>query len=195
MKRLFDVSCASLGILLLWPALLAIALAIKLTSAGPVIFTQRRVGLRQNEFYLYKFRTMRSTAPNEVPTHLLAEANAHITPLGRLLRRTSLDELPQLLNILRGDMSIVGPRPALWNQHDLIRERERCGANDVLPGLTGWAQVNGRDEISINEKAALDGYYVENRSFLFDMKCIAASVAPVLRGSGVVNGSRPRERR
>lgn len=194
MKRLFDICCALLGMVVLSPILLAVAIAVKMTSPGPVIFKQRRVGLHRVEFNLYKFRTMRSSAPSDVPTHMLDRAEIHITPLGRLLRRTSLDELPQLVNILRGDMSVVGPRPALWNQHDLVHERERYGANDVLPGLTGWAQVNGRDELSIAEKAALDGYYVENQGFLFDLKCIAASVAPVLNGSGVVDSGQQDER-
>jgi lipopolysaccharide/colanic/teichoic acid biosynthesis glycosyltransferase len=189
MKRAIDFACALLALIVLSPLLLLISLMVMMTSPGPIIFRQKRVGIHGTHFKMYKFRTMRSDAPRDVPTHLLSGAGDHITPLGRLLRKASLDELPQLLNILKGDMSIVGPRPALWNQHDLLRERERYGANGIRPGLTGWAQVNGRDELSISEKAALDGYYIRNKGFLLDLKCLLGSVLTVAKAGGVVEGA------
>lgn len=188
LKRVIDVAIAVCGIIVLAPLLLAVAIAVMATSRGPVMFRQKRVGLGKTHFDMYKFRTMRADAPSDVPTHLMADGGSHMTPPGRFLRKTSLDELPQLFNVLRGEMSIVGPRPALWNQHDLIEERERFGANDVRPGLTGWAQVNGRDELEITEKAALDGYYVTHQGFLFDMRCILATVASVVTARGVAEG-------
>ncbi|MRR34520.1 sugar transferase [bacterium] len=189
LKRVVDVAIAVCGIIVLAPVFLALAVAVKATSPGPVIFRQRRVGLHRAHFEMYKFRTMRVGAPSEVPTHLMANGELHITSFGRFLRKTSLDELPQLFNVLRGEMSIVGPRPALWNQYDLIQERERLGANDVRPGLTGWAQINGRDELAIAEKAALDGYYVTHQGFLFDMRCILATITSVLTARGVTEGN------
>ena len=189
MKRAVDFACALLGAIVLSPVLLVVALAVKLTSPGPVIFRQKRVGMHGTHFEMYKFRTMRADTPSDVPTHLLAGPEDHVTGVGRFLRRTSLDELPQLFNILKGDMSIVGPRPALWNQLDLIEEREKVGANAVRPGLTGWAQVHGRDELSIPEKAALDGYYVRNRGPLLDMRCVASTIVAVVKADGVVEGA------
>ncbi len=191
MKRVLDFVCALVGLVLLSPLLLAVGLAVKLSSSGPVIFKQRRVGIHGTHFEMYKFRTMRADTPDDVPTHLLIVPEDHVTRVGRLLRKTSLDELPQMLNILKGEMSIVGPRPALWNQYDLIAEREKYGANDVRPGLTGWAQVHGRDGITIAEKAELDGYYVEHLSPVIDLKCLMATVVAVVKADGVVEGATP----
>lgn len=188
MKRAVDFTCALLGLIVLSPVLLLLALAVKLTSPGPALFKQERIGRGWTRFQMYKFRTMRSDTPHDVPTHLLEAAESHVTPLGRLLRRTSLDELPQLVNILKGDMSIVGPRPALWNQEDLIQERARYGANDVRPGLTGWAQVNGRDGLTVAEKAASDGYYVQHMGWRMDLSCILASIPVVAKADGVLEG-------
>lgn len=187
-KRALDFLLSLLLILLLSPALILIALAVRLTSPGPALFRQKRIGIRKTAFTIYKFRTMRTDAPKDAPTHLLNDPTRFITPVGKFLRATSLDELPQLFNILKGDMAFVGPRPALWNQYDLIAERDRYSANDVLPGLTGWAQINGRDELSIPEKARLDGEYVRKMGFLFDLKCFLGTFLPVLRRDGVREG-------
>ena len=171
--------------------MLIVAVAIKLDSPGPVLFKQQRVAEGRGGkklFYIYKFRTMRTDTPKDAPTHLLQGATSYITKVGGFLRKTSLDELPQLFNILKGEMSIIGPRPALWNQFDLIEERDKYGANEVKPGLTGWAQINGRDELKISVKAKLDGEYVENLSFLFDCKCFFGTVLSVLKSDGVVEG-------
>ena len=189
LKRMLDFLLALLALLLLSPLLLILAAAVRLTSPGPALFTQRRVGLHRKLFTIYKFRTMRTDTPKDAPTHLLQDANRFITPLGRFLRASSLDELPQLINILRGDMAFVGPRPALWNQDDLIAARERAGANDVRPGLTGWAQINGRDELPIPVKARLDGEYVQKMSFSFDLKCFFGTFLSVLRRDGVHEGA------
>ena len=167
---------------------LVLAIAIKLDSPGPVLFKQTRIGIHKKHFEIYKFRTMRIDTPHDMPTHMLRNPEQYITRVGRFLRKTSLDEIPQLFNILVGDMAIVGPRPALWNQFDLIEERDKYGANDVRPGLTGWAQINGRDELEIEEKARLDGYYVENLSFGLDVKCFLGTVKSVLNREGVVEG-------
>lgn len=188
-KRALDLVFSLLFLLLLAPLLLALCLWIKLDSPGPVFFRQKRVGRGKRYFFILKFRTMRSDTPRDVPTHLLAEPERWITKSGRFLRKTSLDELPQLINILLGDMSFVGPRPALWNQFDLIAARDACGANDVPQGLTGWAQVNGRDELEIAEKARLDGEYAANIGFLFDCRCILLTVGSVLGRRGVVEGA------
>lgn len=188
LKRLMDVVLSALGLVVLSPVLAGCALWIKLDSPGPVFFTQRRVGRGKRLFTIYKFRTMRSDTPKDVPTHLLEGALSFITPSGRFLRRTSLDELPQLINILLGDMSVVGPRPALWNQDDLVAERDRYGANDVRPGLTGWAQVNGRDELEIAVKARLDGEYVARMGFSMDVQCFLRTLCQVGRGEGVREG-------
>lgn len=188
LKRVLDFILSLVGLILLLPVLLIIALIIKLTSPGPVFFKQKRVGKNKTYFNILKFRTMRTDTPKDTPTHLLANPDQYITPIGKVLRKTSLDELPQIINILKGDMSIIGPRPALWNQYDLIEERDRYGANDILPGLTGWAQINGRDELEIDVKARLDGEYVERMSFLFDCKCFFGTITSVLKHEGVVEG-------
>ena len=187
-KRLLDILLALAGIILLSWLLIAVGIAIKLDSPGPVVFRQKRVGCGKRHFYIYKFRTMYTGAPMDTPTHLLTDSSKHITRVGRFLRKSSLDELPQLFNILMGHMSVVGPRPALWNQYDLIAERDKYGANDVRPGLTGWAQINGRDELEIGEKARFDGEYVQQLSFGFDVKCFLGTFLAVLRSDGVVEG-------
>lgn len=187
-KRTLDIFLSLMGLIFLLPFLLVLMFAIKLDSKGPVFFRQKRVGIHKKHFYILKFRTMRIDTPKDIPTHLLIEPEQYITRVGRFLRKTSLDELPQIVNILKGDMSIIGPRPALWNQFDLIAERDRYGANDVMPGLTGWAQINGRDELEIPEKAKLDGEYVERMSLLFDLRCFAGTISSVLRHDGVVEG-------
>ncbi|MBR3273469.1 MAG: sugar transferase [Clostridia bacterium] len=189
-KRILDFLLSLLAIVVLSPVLLVISVVIRVTSPGPVLFRQKRVGQGKRHFMIYKFRTMRTDAPKDQPTHLLQDPNAYITPVGRFLRRSSLDELPQLMNILKGEMAVVGPRPALWNQFDLIAERDRYGANDVRPGLTGWAQINGRDELPIEVKARLDGEYVKRMSFGFDLRCILGTVVKVLRSEDVVEGAR-----
>lgn len=170
------------------PILLLIAIAIKCESKGPVLFKQKRVGLHKELFEIYKFRSMRTDTPKDLATHLLQNPESYITKVGRFLRKTSMDELPQLFNIIKGDMAWVGPRPALWNQYDLIEEREKYGANDVMPGLTGWAQINGRDELEIPVKARLDGEYVRRCSFWFDARCFLGTFLSVLRQDGVVEG-------
>ena len=187
-KRLLSVILSLLGIVLLSWLLLGLSIAIKLDSPGPVLFRQKRVGRNKSHFYILKFRTMRTDTPKDMPTHLLTNPEQYITRVGRFLRKTSLDELPQLFNILMGDMAIIGPRPALWNQFDLIAERDKYGANDIRPGLTGWAQINGRDELEIDVKARLDGDYVQNLSFAFDAKCFLCTITSVLRSDGVVEG-------
>ena len=184
-KRTLDILLSGIGILVLSPILLILCIAIKLDSPGPILFRQKRVGIHKTHFQIYKFRTMRTDTPKDMPTHMLKDPDQYITKSGKFLRATSLDELPQLMNILKGDMSLVGPRPALWNQYDLLKEREKYGANDVLPGLTGWAQIHGRDTISISEKAKLDGYYVEHQSTWMDLKCLFLTVLAVLRRDGV----------
>ena len=189
-KRVLDFALALLALVALSPLLLAIAAAVALTSRGPVLFRQKRVGRGKKLFTIYKFRTMRVDAPKDSPTHLLKDPAAYITPVGRVLRASSLDELPQLFNILKGEMALVGPRPALWNQDDLVAARDAVGANDVRPGLTGWAQINGRDELPIPVKARLDGEYVRRMSFLFDARCVLGTVWKVARADGVVEGSR-----
>ena len=187
-KRFFDLVCSLLGIILLSPLLLILALLVKCTSPGPVLFRQKRVGKNKTYFEILKVRSMRIDAPHDVPTHLLQNAQSAITPIGHFLRKTSLDELPQLFNILLGQMSVIGPRPALWNQYDLIAERDRYGANRLTPGLTGWAQVNGRDELPIPVKAKLDGYYAEHLSFSLDLKIFFKTIANVFSGAGIVEG-------
>ncbi len=188
LKKLIDRILALIGLVILSPVFLVLIAAIKLDSEGPVLFRQKRVGIHKTHFDILKFRTMRIDTPKDTPTHLLADPERYITGVGGFLRRTSLDELPQIINILKGDMAIVGPRPALWNQYDLIAERDRYGANDVLPGLTGWAQVNGRDELPIEVKARLDGEYVAGRGLRMDLKCIFRTFASVAKQEGVVEG-------
>ena len=187
-KRLLDLVLSGLGILVLAPVYLILAVAIKIDDPGPVFFRQKRVGLHKSHFQIMKFRTMKMETPRDVPTHLLENPEQYITRVGKILRKTSLDELPQIFQIFIGKMSIIGPRPALWNQFDLIAERDKYGANDVRPGLTGWAQINGRDELPIDVKARFDGEYMENLSFLFDCKCFFGTIASVLKSEGVVEG-------
>lgn len=187
-KRGIDIVLSFVGLVVLVPFFALLALAVKLDSKGPVFFKQKRVGIHKTYFYILKFRTMRTDTPKDMPTHLLQNPEQYITRTGRFLRKTSLDELPQIINILKGDMSIIGPRPALWNQEDLIAERDKYGANDVPVGLSGWAQINGRDELPIVEKARLDGEYVKRMSFLFDCKCFFGTIVSVLKRDGVVEG-------
>ena len=187
-KRLVDLVLSGCGILVLSPVYLIVALAIKLDDPGPVFFRQKRVGIHKTHFNILKFRTMKMETPKDTPTHLLENPQQYITRVGRILRKTSLDELPQIFQIFTGKMSVIGPRPALWNQFDLIAERDKYGANDVRPGLTGWAQINGRDELPIDVKARYDGEYVENMSFLFDCKCFFGTIVSVLKHDGVVEG-------
>ena len=187
-KRLLDILLSACGILCLSWLLLLLAVAIKLDSPGPVFFRQKRVGIGKRHFQILKFRTMRIDTPHDMPTHLLHDPEQYITRMGRFLRKTSLDELPQLWNILVGDMAVIGPRPALWNQYDLLAERDKYGANDVRPGLTGWAQINGRDELEIDVKAKLDGEYVKKFGFIMDLKCFFGTITAVLSHKGVVEG-------
>ena len=187
-KRILAMVLSLVGILALGWLLILLSVAIKLDSPGPVLFRQKRVGLGKSHFYILKFRTMRIDTPRDMPTHLLTNPEQYITRVGHFLRKTSLDELPQLFNILLGHMAIVGPRPALWNQFDLIAERDKYGANDIRPGLTGWAQINGRDELEIDVKARYDGEYVERMSLAFDIRCILGTVTAVLSRDGIVEG-------
>ena len=187
-KRLLDIILSGCGIVVLAPVYLIVAAAIKLDDPGPVFFSQKRVGIHKTHFRILKFRTMKMETPRDTPTHLLENPERYITRVGRILRKTSLDELPQIFQIFTGKMSVIGPRPALWNQFDLIEERDKYSANDVRPGLTGWAQINGRDELPIDVKARYDGEYVKNLSFLFDCKCFFGTIRSVLRHDGVVEG-------
>lgn len=187
-KRAIDFTLSLIGLIVLSPLFLILIIAIKLDSSGPVLFKQKRVGIHKKYFYILKFRTMRIDTPKDTPTHLLQNPEQWITRVGKFLRKTSLDELPQIINILKGEMSIVGPRPALWNQYDLIAERDKYGANDVPVGLTGWAQINGRDELEIIVKAKLDGEYVNKLGVLIDFKCFFGTILSVLRSKGVVEG-------
>jgi len=187
-KRLIDLLLSAVGSVVLLPVWIVLILWIKLDSCGPVFFRQKRVGKNKKLFNILKFRTMRADTPHDMPTHLLQNPDAYITRCGRIMRRTSLDELPQIFNILAGQMSIVGPRPALWNQDDLIAERDRYHANDIRPGLTGWAQINGRDELEIPQKAALDGEYAARMSFAFDCRCFFGTFRKVFLHDGVVEG-------
>lgn len=192
-KRLLDVILSSIGIILLLPLWLLIALAIKLDDSGPVLFRQKRIGMdskmgEKTFFTIDKFRTMKMSTPSAVPTHKLENPNQYLTRVGRILRKTSLDELPQMINILKGDISVVGPRPALWNQDDLYEERAKYGTNAIKPGLTGLAQISGRDELEIHEKAALDGEYSANISFGLDVRCLIGTITTVFRGRGIVEG-------
>lgn len=187
-KRILDILLSLAGIIVLGIPMAIIALCVKLGSPGPVFFRQKRFGENKSFFNILKFRTMRTDTPRDVPTHQLENPDKWITRTGAFLRKTSLDELPQLFNILSGEMSVIGPRPALWNQTDLIAERDKYGANDVKPGLTGWAQINGRDELPIDVKARLDGEYIQNLGFAFDCKCFFGTVVSVLKREGVVEG-------
>nr|WP_239456915.1 sugar transferase [Exiguobacterium sp. s127] len=187
-KRRLGFSIALVSFIILIPVFALIMAAIKVESRGPVFFKQKRVGLNKTHFNILKFRTMYIETPNDTPTHLLADPDVYITRVGKILRKTSLDELPQLFNILKGEMAFVGPRPALWNQYDLIDERDKYKANDTLPGLTGWAQINGRDELPIDIKAKLDGEYVKKMSLFMDARCFITTVFSVLKSDGVVEG-------
>ena len=189
-KRIGDLLLSALGFVLLSPVFFAIIAAIKIGSPGPIFFRQKRIGINKTLFYMLKFRTMRIDTPKDVPTHLLENPEQYITKVGRFLRKSSLDELPQIFNILAGQMSIIGPRPALWNQYDLIEERDKYDANDIRPGLTGWAQVNGRDELPIDVKAAFDGEYVRTFGFKMDCKCFIMTIFKVLKRDGVVEGAK-----
>jgi len=188
LKQIVDCIFAIVGLVVSSPLFLLLIICIKLDSKGPVLFKQRRIGKGKKEFYILKFRTMRIDTPKDMPTHLLEDPEMYITKVGKFLRKTSLDELPQIINIIKGEMSIIGPRPALWNQYDLIKERDKYGANDVIPGLTGWAQINGRDELPIDVKAKLDGEYVEKLSPLFDLKVFFMTIKSVLKSEGVKEG-------
>ena len=187
-KRILDFLLSLSAMLLLWPMFLLIAVLIKIDSKGPVFFKQKRIGKDKKEFYIVKFRTMRTDTPSDMPTHLLQNPQAFITNIGKFLRMSSLDELPQIINILKGEMSIIGPRPALWNQYDLIAERDKYGANSVYPGLTGWAQIKGRDELPIDVKAELDREYVKRLSFAFDVEIVLRTILVVLRRDGIKEG-------
>jgi O-antigen biosynthesis protein WbqP len=189
-KRLLDIICSTLAIVVLCPVYFVIAILIKIDSAGPILFQQKRIGINKCYFNMLKFRTMRLDTPSDIPTHLLDDPDQWITKFGKFLRKTSLDELPQFWNILRGEMSVIGPRPALWNQDDLIMERDKYGANNVRPGLTGWAQVNGRDELEIPVKAKFDGKYVRNLSLVMDIKCLLLSIIKVINQDSLVEGRR-----
>ena len=187
-KRIIDFILSLCGLIILSPVFIILCIWIKLDSKGPILFKQKRVGINKTHFNIYKFRTMYIDTPKDMPTHMLENPDQYITKVGHFLRKTSLDELPQLFNILVGDMAVIGPRPALWNQFDLIEERDKYGANDVRPGLTGWAQIHGRDELEIDVKAKLDGYYVQHMSFWMDVKCFFGTIASVIRSEGVVEG-------
>ena len=187
-KRIIDFVLSTLGLVVLSPIFLVLIIAIKIDSPGPALFRQKRVGIHKSHFHILKFRTMRIDTPKDTPTHLLMNPEEWITKVGKFLRWTSLDELPQIINILVGEMSIIGPRPALWNQYDLIEEREKYGANDVPVGLTGLAQINGRDELEIDMKAKYDGEYAEKIGFLMDIRCFIGTILAVLRSDGVIEG-------
>lgn len=187
-KRIIDFILSLIGLIILSPVFFILFIAIKLDTPGPILFKQKRVGINKSHFYILKFRTMRIDTPKDTPTHLLENPDQWITKVGKFLRATSLDELPQIINILKGDMSIIGPRPALWNQFDLIAERDKYGANDVPVGLTGWAQINGRDELEIEVKAKLDGEYAKKIGPSMDIRCFFGTIFSVLRSDGVLEG-------
>ena len=187
-KRLLDIALALCGLVCLAWLYLILIVAVKIDDPGPAFFSQKRVGKDGTYFQLHKFRSMKMSTPHDVPTHLLENPESYITRVGAFLRKSSLDELPQIWDIFVGHMSIIGPRPALWNQYDLIAERDRYGANAVRPGLTGWAQIHGRDELEIPEKARLDGYYVQHLGPVIDLKCLLLTVKAVIKSDGVVEG-------
>lgn len=188
LKRFIDIFISLSCLIVLSPLFLLIGIMIKLDSKGKVVFKQKRVGLHKKYFYMYKFRTMKGGTPTNIPTDLLENPESWITRVGKILRKTSLDELPQMWNILKGDMSVVGPRPVIVKEYELIEEREKYGANDILPGLTGWAQVNGRDKLTKSQKAKYDGEYVEKISFLFDLKCCLLTIKKIISAEGVIEG-------
>ena len=187
-KRVIDLVLSVLAAVILSPVFLILFIAIKLDTPGPIFFKQKRVGIHKTHFNILKFRTMRIDTPKDTPTHLLGNPDQYITKVGKFLRKTSLDELPQIFNIIKGEMAIIGPRPALWNQYDLIAERDKYNANDVRPGLTGWAQINGRDELPITVKSELDGEYIQKMNFAFDVKCFVGTITSVLKSDGVIEG-------
>ena len=192
-KNILDFILSLLALIILLPFFFIFAIIIKLESKGPIFFKQKRIGKDKKEFYIYKFRTMRTDTQKDMPTHLLKDAESYITKSGKIFRKTSIDELPQIINILKGQMSIIGPRPALWNQYDLIKERDKYNANSIRPGLTGWAQVNGRDELKIPIKAKFDGEYAEKMSLLFDTKIFLKTIIKVFKHDGVVEGKVEKE--
>lgn len=194
-KRAMDLLLSGGAIIFFSPLLAGIAVAIKLDSPGPILFKQKRVGKDKKLFEIYKFRTMRTDTPSNMPTHMLKDPQQYITRVGRFLRKTSLDELPQLFNILKGDMYVVSTRPALWNQYDLIEERDKYGVHQIAPGLTGWAQINGRDELEIPVKARFDGEYIKNLGFWMDLKCFFGTIISVLKHEGVVEGGTGEKRK
>ncbi|MBQ7155927.1 MAG: sugar transferase [Synergistaceae bacterium] len=187
-KRLLDIALSLAALVVLAVPMCVFAMMIKLEDRGSALFAQKRVGIHKRHFMMYKFRSMRNDTPHDVPTHMLENPEQYLLRCGKWMRKYSIDELPQIINILKGDMSIVGPRPALWNQYDLLAERDRYGANDIKPGLTGWAQINGRDELEISEKARYDGEYVQRESFAFDVMCVWRTVINAVRHEGVVEG-------
>ena len=187
-KRVIDLVLSVLAVVILSPLFLILFIAIKMDTPGPIFFKQKRVGINKTHFHILKFRTMRIDTPKNTPTHLLENPDQYITKVGKFLRKTSLDELPQIFNIIKGEMAIIGPRPALWNQYDLIAERDKFNANDVRPGLTGWAQINGRDELPITVKSELDGEYIKKMNFAFDVKCFFGTITSVLKSDGVIEG-------
>ena len=187
-KRMIDMILSGIGIVVFAVPMFVIALLIKVSDPGPALFRQKRVGIHKKHFMLLKFRSMKLSTPHDIPTHQLKNPEQYLLNIGAVLRKYSLDELPQLFNIFKGDMSIIGPRPALWNQKDLIKERDKYGANHVKPGLSGWAQINGRDELEIPQKAKLDGEYVKKISFWFDCKCFFGTIGKVVKHDGVVEG-------
>lgn len=187
-KRIIDIILSCVSLIVLFPIYLIVIIAIKIDDPGPVFFTQKRVGKNKKYFKLHKFRSMKMSTPHDVPTHMLDNPDQYITRVGKFMRRTSIDELPQVWDILVGNMSVIGPRPALWNQDVLVAERDKYNANDVKPGLTGWAQINGRDELEIPDKAELDGNYVKEISLLFDVKCFIGTIFSVVKGDGVIEG-------
>lgn len=194
LKNMMDFILSLIALIILFPFFCIFAIIVKLESKGPVFFKQKRIGKNKKEFYIYKFRTMRTDTPKDMPTHMLKDAETYITKSGKIFRKTSIDELPQIINILKGQMSIIGPRPALWNQEDLIKERDKYNVNSIKPGLTGWAQVNGRDELEIPIKAKYDGEYVEKMSFLFDVKIFLKTIIKVFKHDGVVEGKVEKEK-
>ena len=187
-KRVIDLVLSVLAVVILSPLFFILFIAIKVETPGPIFFKQKRVGINKTHFHILKFRTMRIDTPKDTPTHLLGNPDQYITKVGKFLRKTSLDELPQIFNIIKGEMAIIGPRPALWNQYDLIAERDKFNANDVRPGLTGWAQINGRDELPITVKSELDGEYIQKMNFAFDVKCFVGTITSVLKSDGVIEG-------
>jgi len=187
-KRFYDFVLSLIGLIVLSPLFLLLIILIKIDSKGPILFKQKRIGRNKSHFYILKFRTMRIDTPKDTPTHMLENPQQWITKVGKFLRKTSLDELPQIINILKGDMSIIGPRPALWNQYDLVEERDKYGVHDLYPGLTGYAQINGRDELPIPEKAKLDGYYVKHISLWLDIKIFFGTIISIFKSEGVVEG-------